>query len=648
MVVEIPDPNLEWAIRDALPLPEDIPLTQLQMQRLTRLSAWKSGITDLTGLEYATSLRVASFPGNQIQDLQPLARLIHLELVALDSNPISDILPLAKLTSLKHLRLAGERRISDITPLANLSQLTHLNLSGQAISDITPLANLRQLIHLNLVKNYIVDFTPLARLVNLEELWINQNPGIDFSPLQGLNLVELRYDEVCTIEPLPPPVRERIANRGFPSIFQAWNDVVDLDHLTWEQRNVLHDLHWSANFESNIAWNLTPTEPAYGVATSLAGSLTRAREIRQRRLGQNPNMVFLGGVGLHDHFTVDKFPPGSDFWLRDENGEIVRKDSGQFLVNFLKPEVQDLITKQIVAHDRCGLYDGIMIDGFANNATGFGGRGLYPYTDEEIIQATLNIIREARKQVREDFLILVNGGRSKPTRYKEYINGTFMETGKDYSGGYTHGGLYQLESTLLWAAENLREPHINCLEGEGMSTESPNGPNNLRWMRVFTTLSLTHSDGYVVYTTGFSDFGPTYADQDHLWHSFWETDLGRPIGPKAQHYKDIPGLFIREFTNGWAVYNRSGKAQTITLPASATPVSDRGDNAASRTHLLPDLDGEIYLKVPNPADVNGDGKVNVLDLVQIANGFGKSAPDPNGDGAVNILDLVFVANNFSQ
>ena len=97
-----------------------------------------------------------------------------------------------------------------------------------------------------------------------------------------------------------------------------------------------------------------------------------------------------------------------------------------------------------------------------------------------------------------------------------------------------------------------------------------------------------------------------------------------------------------------AVYNRSEKAQTITLPASATPVSDRGNNAASVTHLLPDLDGEIYLKAKNPADVNGDWVVNVLDLVQVANGLGQSTPDPNGDGEVNILDLVFVAQQFGE
>lgn len=175
-----------------------------------------------------------------------------------------------------------------------------------------------------------------------------------------------------------------------------------------------------------------------------------------------------------------------------------------------------------------------------------------------------------------------------------------------------------------------------------MSIEPPDGPNNRRWMRVFTTMSLTLSDGYVLYTN------IHVGHHAHLWYSFWDANLGQPIGPKAQRHQNIEGLFVREFTNGWAVYNRSGAAQTITLPASATPVSERGNNAASLTHLLPDLDGEIYLKAKNPADVNGDGQVNILDLIQVANGLGKSAPDPNGDGVVNSLDLVFIAQQFDQ
>ena len=50
-------------------------------------------------------------------------------------------------------------------------------------------------------------------------------------------------------------------------------------------------------------------------------------------------------------------------------------------------------------------------------------------------------------------------------------------------------------------------------------------------------------------------------------------------------------------------------------------------------------------------DLNGDGVVNILDLVAIASRLGETAdatrmpnPDVNGDGIVNILDLVYVAN----
>ena len=546
IVVEVPDPNLRQAIREALSLPEDISLTQQQMLRLKRLSAWNSEITDLTGLEHATFLMDLGLSGNQIHDLRPLAGLVQLEGLSLSGNPISDISPLVNLTNLKSLDLGGDRKIVDITPLANLIQLERLNLNGQSIYDITPLANLTQLTLLVLRDNYVTDFGPLANLINLEQLWIHRNPGIDFTPVQRLNLTDFRYDEVCEISPLLPPVRERIESRSFPSIFQPWNNVVGSDHLTWEQRTVLHDLYWTPNFNGTILWDVTPMEPAAGVATSLAGPLARAREVRQRRLDQNSNMIFLGGAANTAHPTVEWFPPDSDFWLRDANGEILRKSDGKLLINFVKPEFQNLLAKQISAFARCGLYDGIMLDEFNHHGNGFGGRHLYPYTDEEIIQAYTNIFREVRNQVRDDFLIIINAGRSKPMRYAEYVNGIFMETGHDYPYGYTHGGLYEIENTLLWSEQNLRAPRINCLEGWGIPTEAPDSPDNRRRMRVFTTMSLTHSDGYVVYNTGGGEAG-----HGHFWYPFWDTNLGYPVGPKTQQYQNIAGLFIREFTNGW-------------------------------------------------------------------------------------------------
>ena len=264
--------------------------------------------------------------------------------------------------------------------------------------------------------------------------------------------------------------------------------------------------------------------------------------------------------------------------------------------------------------------------------------------DRELVEEniTLSIIQRIRRAVPDDFLILCNRNEHKLPLSAPYINGAFMETApKDRKKRYSRTDIIEIETNLIWLEQNLREPQINSLRGHGIPTEPPDSPTNRRWMRLFTTMSLTLSDGYVLYTAGGHP-------QHHIWYPFWEANLGQPISPRAQRYRDVEGLYIREFTNGWAVYNRSGQAQSITLPSSAISVSDRGNNAASLTHLLPDLDGEIYIATRSFADVNDDGVVNVLDLVQVANGLGKSAPDPNGDGVVNILDLVFVAQQFSQ
>ncbi len=606
LAVEVPDPNLRQAIREERSLPDGVPLTQLEMLRLTELIAWDLDITDLTGLQYATNLENLVLWGNQITDL---------------------------------------------SPLANLTKLRELNLAYNAVESVEPIAGLINLQTLNLTINRVQDITPLANLINLKWLYIRENLVTDITPIHGLNLIDFEYDEICDFPPIAPPVRERIENRTFPSIF-AWggsHKALGLDHLTPAQRAALHDFDLGVWFKVN--WDQTPTEPTPGLSTSLAGNMSRSRETHRTHLDLNPNLITL--LTLH-HFSLE-LPPDSDLWVRDENGEIARTKRGTALVNFLKPEVQDIIAKRIIAVARCGFYDGVHLDSWGDGVNlGFDVKRYFPVPDEEIIQARRNILRTVREQVREDFLIVVNVGLKKITHYADYINGGFMETGRDTPSGYSRNELKKIESTLLWSEKNLREPQTNCLQGNGIPTEPPDGPTNRRMMRIHTTLSLTHSDGYVMYTNGEGGviicpecpypWGPGH---EHIWYPFWEADLGYPVGPKAQQYQNIEGLFIREFTNGWAVYNRSEKAQTITLPASAAPVSDRGNAAASPTHLLPDLDGEIYLKAKNPADVNGDGKINILDLVHIANNFGKSNPDLNNDGVVNILDLTLVAQQFN-
>ena len=75
----MPDANLRQAVREALALPADEPLTQEKMQGLDFLDAHGRDIMDITGLEFATNLEVLHLSKNPITDLRPLSNLTSLE-----------------------------------------------------------------------------------------------------------------------------------------------------------------------------------------------------------------------------------------------------------------------------------------------------------------------------------------------------------------------------------------------------------------------------------------------------------------------------------------------------------------------------------------------------------------------------------------
>ena len=229
--VEFPDPNLAAAVRGALGLGATDPIPQTNLNTLTYLFASNAGITDLTGLEYATGLwdlylprnqvsdisRLASLTrlvnldldGNQVSDISPLASLTRLETLDLSKNPISNFAPLAGLTALTSLNLLGtgfsnsdfahisllvnlmrlelsDNEISALEGLGAFPNLIYLHLNGNQIRDITPLAGFTSLTQLYLSKNQITDLSPLAGLTGLTWLYINSNQVSDLTPLTGL------------------------------------------------------------------------------------------------------------------------------------------------------------------------------------------------------------------------------------------------------------------------------------------------------------------------------------------------------------------------------------------------------------------------------------------------------------------------------
>ena len=691
-VVEIPDPNLRNAVRHTLNLPDDTSLTQAAMKRLTELEARDMQITRLTGLEYAINLRSSNLSDNDITDISPLAALTKLEYLLLQGNPIHDLAPLANLTQLKHFKLRGapifdltplarltsleelvlercgitditplavlslhelwlwdnlvtdlsplanmttltqldlgSNRISDISLLGNLTNLTVLKISGNQISDITPLSNLAQLTVLEARNNKITDVTPLANLTRLENLRIRRNLIFDHSPLDGLALTVFEYDDYQACDDPPRPLQPRLENRSFPSVFSAWggegwSSVLNQPHLSDSDQMAQHDLYWGS-----LRWG----HEFYrnGDTWDLSGH--RTSDYLDVYFEKNPNMIYLGAFGLLD-VDLSTYPPDSPYWLRDSDGEINR-DHGGGSVDLTHPGVQRDIIQKAVAIANCGLYDGVFFDFW----------GAFRYSPAEV-DGLVAIVKGIRANTRENFLIIGNTNDQIAPATGPYINGLFMETAVPGKAKNPSKELTKLENTLLWAAKNLRKPQVIALEGHAYVDQPLDSPTNLRSMRAITTLGLTFSDGYVLFITNMWEGKHMHW---HYWYDFWDADLGQPVGPKSQLYHDaIPGLYIREFTNGWAVYNHSGSAQIVTLPEEVQSVATGMSNTA---HPVLNLDGDIFLKLPPalPGDINGDGVVNIFDLTLVAQAFGKDGleADVNGDGVINVFDLVFVANQF--
>ena len=569
----MPDAALRQAIREKLGIPADIPLTQAYLQlHLTSLDARYKGIVDLAGLEHATDLQSLVLIGNKIHDISPLSSL----------------------TALGFLDL-GENQISDLRPLAALMLLETLQIWGNQIEDISPLAGLVNLKKLLIENNDIRDFSPLDRLTHLEVLHKHGNFRV--------------CDYISRVA-----VESRIKDRDYPSIFSAWHsDILNLPNLSDDEKLIHHDLFWSGP-GFHLQWY--PTSKGL----RLFGRVDDAHWKREHLLSKNPNFIRLVSLGYTSANPSD-YSEDWQYWIRDENGNRVQAYAGTsaFLIDFTHPVVQDTLIQKALAVAECGLYDGIFLGWWQEDtATLNNDKGVYYRNVEAERSARISMVRRIREAVDDDFLIIVNTERSKAPLSAPYVNGTFMETILDEPDtGYTHDGLREIESTLLWSEQNFREPQINALEGKGILLEPPDSPRNQQMMRVITTLSLTHSDGYVCYDIGVEgiihehehEISPGHEidhikgkshdhNHQHYWYSFWDAPLGRPVGEKAQLYHnnkghEVEGLFIREFTNGWAVYNRSGKEQKIRLSGQASGVAS---GITGVQHTLSDLDAEIYLK----------------------------------------------------
>ena len=143
--VYIPDSNLRAVIEEALDKTPGAPITVEEMATLNRLVAEYKGISDLTGLEFATNIRLLSLDGNKhVSDLAPIAGLRDLKILNIGKNSISDLSPLAGLTNLAVITITANK-ISDLSPLEGLKSLETFFSWNNFFSDLSPLVKLTEM-----------------------------------------------------------------------------------------------------------------------------------------------------------------------------------------------------------------------------------------------------------------------------------------------------------------------------------------------------------------------------------------------------------------------------------------------------------------------------------------------------------------------
>ncbi len=246
--VTIRDAKLRAAIEAALSKASGASITKGDMTTLTKLEAVRAGISDLTGLEYATNLTDLSLFGNDISDISVLRGLTNLTALAIGGNDISDISVLRGLTNLRYLFLAynnisdvsvlrglttlerlsiSYNDISDISVLRGLTNLEILRISGNDISDISVLRGLTNLGWLNLEYNDISDISVLRGLTNLEGLFFEGNDISDISVLRSLTKLGVLWIPLNNISDVSP-LRD-LTNLGRLNL--AYNNISDVSPL---------------------------------------------------------------------------------------------------------------------------------------------------------------------------------------------------------------------------------------------------------------------------------------------------------------------------------------------------------------------------------------------------------------------------------
>lgn len=136
--VAFEDPVIESAIREALGVSPDEPVTTDQLETLTSLGCHKNGVTTLNDLAKCKNLEGLSLTANAKTkfNLEPLRGLTSLERLTINGVVLT-IAPAAELPNLRSLSIRGIVENLDFTPIEGHDSLEIIEMYNRAANNAT-------------------------------------------------------------------------------------------------------------------------------------------------------------------------------------------------------------------------------------------------------------------------------------------------------------------------------------------------------------------------------------------------------------------------------------------------------------------------------------------------------------------------------
>lgn len=218
-LLEMTEPKIDADGDGKITFEEAAVVKELNLGFSEKPESSKDCITDITGLEYFTSLETLNLKYNTVSDAKPIEGISTLQVLILGENPISSI-NLDKLGELTDLRLYGTNiseidlsktpkleslylqrtKVSkvDLTPLQSLDQALINNCSN--LSEIKA-SNLPSLTRLDAVKGNLTSFE-ISDCPSLRELHLNSNKltSIKLNNLAMLMLLNIYDNQLTSID----------------------------------------------------------------------------------------------------------------------------------------------------------------------------------------------------------------------------------------------------------------------------------------------------------------------------------------------------------------------------------------------------------------------------------------------------------------